>query len=110
MTGDVKRHKEKRGAPDYRGMFKDEVLAHEKTLRTLTSKQRNEVSLLTRIENLREENQELNKRDIVHINTECLQCVKQEKLQKEVERLAMYPAVCWVLIAVIIMIIIGAVI
>ena len=108
MTGDVDRHEAKRGAPDYRGMLKDEVIAHEKTLRSLASKQRNEVSLLTNIENLREENQELNKTDIIHIKTECLQCSKQEKLKKEIEDLAMYKPIAWTLIGVILLIITGA--
>jgi len=83
MTGDVPRHEVKKGAPDYRGMFREEVLEHQATSRKLAAKDANEVNLLKKIEELREENQELNKADIIHIKTECLQCVKMSGLQKD---------------------------
>ena len=44
------RHSPKKGAPDYRKAWGDEVLAHQKTSRNLKAKQDNEVNLLNRLE------------------------------------------------------------
>ncbi len=102
MTGDVPRHEVKKGAPDYRGMFRDEVLEHQATSRKLAAKDDNEILLLKKIEQQQEEYSELAN---LHINTVYKPCIKQ---QKEIERLAMYPAMVWALLGVILIIIAGS--
>ena len=79
------RHSPKKGAPDYRKAYGDEILAHQKTSRDLKARQDNEVNLLNRIEALDIDIIELNNRDIVHIKTECLQCSNQERTKRELK-------------------------
>lgn len=113
MMSNPDRHSPKKGAPDYRKAYGDELLAHQKTSRDLKAKQDNEVNLLRRIEALDIDVIELNNRDIVHIKTVCLQCSKQEKGAKELVRVKKEKRssviINWALFGVIVLMIIWSI-
>lgn len=103
---DKTRHNNK--CPKYKALYQDECRHHLNTSRELMAKADNEVRLLAKIEQLDNELSDLKDAYTKLVNLECRQCLKQEELQKEVERLAMYPAICWALIGAILIIIIGS--
>jgi len=102
----TKKHVNK--SPNYKSLYQDEQSDHLKTSRELMGKAANEVRLIIKIEQQQQELEELKAGYTRIVNLECKQCLSQEKLCKEVERLAMYPAITWTLLAVIIIIIVGS--